>query len=76
LLLAYPEASLLLGERLGRNRKRNVPRDRAWRDFIGDKALLERYNVGPRELEVLAQTNLLGRIIAPRDFLFIPNSIR
>lgn len=75
LLLAYPEARSLLDKRLD-SRKRAAPRDRAWREFISNKTLLTRYNVQKRELEVLAQTNMLGRIIAPRDFLFILNSIR
>lgn len=75
LQLAYPETRSLLDKR-SNNRSRSAPPDRAWREFISDKALLRRYNVLPRELEVLAQTNLLGRIIARRDFLFILNSIR
>jgi hypothetical protein len=57
-------------------RQRVAPRDQAWREFVNNKALLARHNVQPAELEVLSQTNLLGRIIAPRDFLFILNSIR
>jgi transcriptional regulator with XRE-family HTH domain len=69
-MLAFPEACPLLGHR------QQVPRDQAWRQFITDKALLTRNNVQPGELEVLAQTNLLGRIGAPSDFLFILNSIR
>lgn len=69
-LLAFPEARSLLGHRP------QVPRDQAWRQFIADNALLTRHNVQPGELEVLAQTNLLGRIGAPSDFLFILNAIR
>jgi transcriptional regulator with XRE-family HTH domain len=71
LILAYPEAKFLLG-----SRQRIASRDWAWREFINNKALLTRYNVQPRELTVLAQTNQLGRIIAPSDFLFILNSMR
>jgi transcriptional regulator with XRE-family HTH domain len=70
-LLAHPEASSLLEVR-----RRVAPPGRAWGEFVNDKALLARHNVRPAELEVLFQTNLLGRIIAPRDFLFILNSIR
>jgi|SRR5580658_2474441 transcriptional regulator with XRE-family HTH domain len=70
-LLVHPEARSLLG-----GRQRVAPRDQAWREFVNNKALLARHNVQPAELEVLSQTNLLGRIIAPRDFLFILNSIR
>ena len=32
--------------------------------------------MSPRELKVLSQVNLLGKIAAPRHFLFILNSIR
>jgi transcriptional regulator with XRE-family HTH domain len=71
ILLAQPEASSLLG-----GRPRVAPRGQAWREFVNNKALLARHNVQPAELEVLAQANLLGRVIAPRDFLFILNSIR
>ena len=70
-LLAHPEGSRLLGVQ-----QHIAPRDQAWREFVNNKALLARHNVQPAELEVLSQTNLLGRIIAPRDFLFILNSIR
>ena len=47
-----------------------------WRDFAGNKALLARHNVKPREMKVLSQVNLLGKITAPRNFLFILNAIR
>lgn len=70
-LLAYPEVRSFL-----RLKARRSPRDQAWRQFISDKALLARYHVEPRELRVLAKTNMLGAITAPRDFLFILNSIR
>jgi transcriptional regulator with XRE-family HTH domain len=69
--LAYPEAKSLVG-----SYQRVIPKDWAWREFTSNKALLARYNVQPRELTVLAQTNQLGRIIAPSDFLFILNSMR
>jgi transcriptional regulator with XRE-family HTH domain len=70
-LLACPEARSFLQVKARRRR-----RDQAWRQFINDKALLARHGVKPRELRVLAKTNLLGAITAPRDFLFILNSIR
>jgi hypothetical protein len=47
-----------------------------WRDFAGNKALLARHNVKPREMKVLSQVNLLGKITAPRNFMFILNAIR
>jgi transcriptional regulator with XRE-family HTH domain len=73
-VLAHPEASSLLG-----GYRETVPRnspDQVWRDFTGNKALLARHNVKPRELKVLSQVNLLGKITAPRHFLFILNAIR
>lgn len=73
-LLAHPEASSLIAA----NREpaeRHTPAQ-VWRDFAGNKALLARHNVNPRELRVLSQVNMLGRISAPRHFLFILNAIR
>jgi transcriptional regulator with XRE-family HTH domain len=74
-VLAHPEASSLLGN----NRSaapRNQDPDQVWREFAGNKAMLARHNVKPRELKVLSQVNLLGKITAPRHFLFILNAIR
>jgi transcriptional regulator with XRE-family HTH domain len=70
-VLAHPEARPLL-----RAKPQERSRDDAWRAFIKNKLLLARYHVDPRELKMLAQANLLGSVIAPRDFLFILNSIR
>jgi transcriptional regulator with XRE-family HTH domain len=74
-VLSHPEASSLLGS----HRKSAPPQqdaDQVWRDFTGDKAMLARYDVKPRELEVLSEVNLLGKITAPRQFVFILNAIR
>jgi len=74
-LLAHPEASSLVDS----SRRAPTPHrdpDQVWRDFAGNKALLARYNVKPREMKVLSQVNLLGKITAPRNFLFILNAIR
>lgn len=74
LLLAHPEAGALLGRR-----RPSVDRGEkfhAWRRFVGDKALLALHQVKPRELKVLSQVNLLGRVSAPRDYLFILRAIR
>ncbi len=73
-LLAHPEASSLLKSR--REPAERAAPDQVWRDFTGNKALLARHNVKPRELKVLSQVNLLGKITAPRHFLFILNAIR
>ena len=73
-LLAHPEArSLITSNRAPAERH---DRDHVWRVFARDKALLARHQVKRRELKVLSQVNLLGRISAPRHFLFILNAIR
>ena len=73
-LLAHPEASSLLTGR--RDPAERPDPDKVWRDFTGNKALLARHSVKARELKVLSQVNLLGKITAPRHFLFILNAIR
>ena len=50
--------------------------DRAWRDFRRNKVLLARHKITSKELKVLSQVALLGRINNPRTFLFVLNSIR
>jgi hypothetical protein len=47
-----------------------------WHDFARNESVLARYDINPRELKVLSQVNLLGKISAPRQFLFILNAIR
>jgi transcriptional regulator with XRE-family HTH domain len=74
-LLAHPEASSLLTGRRDPAAPNRTP-DQVWRDFTGNKAMLARHNVQPRELKVLQQVNLLGKVAAPRQFLFILNAIR
>lgn len=73
-LLAHPEASSLIG--VHRESARGEGARKAWRDFAGNKALIARHNINPRELKVLSQVNLLGKVTAPRSFLFILNAIR
>jgi transcriptional regulator with XRE-family HTH domain len=73
-LLAHPEAGALigaLGKTAGGKKKHEV-----WEDFRTNKSLLARHQVKPSELRVLSQINLLGKIAAPRQFLFVLNSIR
>ena len=72
-LLAHPEAISLIGNR---PEPRPKARDEAWKSFTHDKPLLARHNVTPQELKVLSQVNLLGKVTAPRHFLFILNAIR
>jgi hypothetical protein len=73
-VLAHPEASSLLGPL--RNAAPRQEQDQAWQEFAGNDALLARHQVKPRELKVLSQVNLLGKITAPRQFVFILNAIR
>src|SRR5271163_3979205 len=73
-LLAHPEARSLITSHRPPG-KRNDP-DHVWRAFARDKAMLALHHVKPRELRVLSQVNMLGRISAPRHFLFILNAIR
>ncbi len=72
--LAHPEASSLVAACA--KPKHVVAKDQAWKEFRYNKALLARHQVRPRELQVLAQVNLLGKVTAPRNFLFILNAIR
>jgi transcriptional regulator with XRE-family HTH domain len=73
-LLAHPEASSLIGARRAPAERQDPAQ--VWRDFAGNKALLARHGIKPREMQVLSQVNLLGKITAPRNFLFILNAIR
>jgi transcriptional regulator with XRE-family HTH domain len=73
-LLAHPEAKALLSSRDGAPQRSS--RDQAWRTFAADKHLLRRHQITRRELKVLSQVNMLGRISSPRHFLFILNAIR
>jgi hypothetical protein len=47
-----------------------------WQDFAENESVLARYDINPRELKVLSQVNLLGKVTAPRQYLFILNAIR
>ena len=74
-LLAHPEAGSLLNDRREPAQATRDP-DQVWRDFTGNKAMLARHQIKPNELKVLSQVNLLGKVAAPRQFLFILNAIR
>ena len=73
-VLAHPEASSLVGTPCKSAAREN--HDQAWQEFAGNKGLLARHQIKPSELKVLAQVNLLGKIRAPRQFVFILNAIR
>ena len=72
-LLAHPEARGMVAMRVPEARPHP---EQTWRTFTKDRALLVRHNVTKRELKVLSQVNLLGRVTSPRQYLFILNSIR
>ena len=72
--LAHPEARSFLGT--PRDAAPPQEPDQAWQEFTGNEALLARHQVKPRELEVLSQVNLLGKVTAPSQFVFILNAIR
>ena len=72
--LAHPEASMLFKPE--RQAKISSGKGMAWAEFSRNTALLARNRIKPQELKVLAQVNLLGKISAPRNYLFILNAIR
>jgi len=72
--LPHPEARSFLS--IPRDAAPPQEQDQAWQEFAGNDALLARYQVKPRELEVLSQVNLLGKVSAPGQFVFILNAIR
>jgi hypothetical protein len=72
-LLAHPEARSLID---GREESPQSNRKRVWHDFARNESVLARYDIKPRELKVLSQVNLLGKVTAARQFLFILNAIR
>jgi transcriptional regulator with XRE-family HTH domain len=72
LVLAHPEAKALLVERAIKPSKATP----SWQRFIKDHALLARYHVTRRELEVLEHLSLLGTALSAREFLAILTLIR
>ena len=72
--LAHPEARSFLGTPSDAAPPQD--QDQAWQEFAGNEALLARHQVKPRELEMLSQVNLLGKVTAPAQFVFILNAIR
>jgi len=51
-VLTHPEARTLIGAR--REPTRKPSSDQVWRDFVGNRVMLRRYQIKPRELRVLA----------------------
>ena len=74
ILLSHPEARSFI---VRTKRVEAAPaKDQAWREFKRNKNLLSRYKVSKKEMRILSQVALLGRVTTPRSFLFILNSIR
>ncbi|MGH7778268.1 MAG: helix-turn-helix domain-containing protein [Candidatus Binataceae bacterium] len=73
-LLTHPEARGMVTSE--REQAPSNHRDLSWKHFASDRALLMRNGVTTRELKVLQQVNLLGKVSSPRQYLFILNSIR
>jgi len=73
-LLAHPEAQWLVGTRPESSPSKR--QEDSWRKFTGDRGTLARHKVTGQELKVLKNVNLLGRVSAPNQFLFILNAIR
>ena len=73
-LLAHPEAQWIVGEK--REASPSKQREDSWRRFAGDRGTLARHKVTERELKVLKNVNMLGRVSGPNQYLFILNAIR
>jgi transcriptional regulator with XRE-family HTH domain len=73
-LLAHPEAQWIVGDRPEASPDKR--REDAWRKFAADRGTLNRHKVTARELKVLKNVNMLGRVSAPGQFIFILNAIR
>ena len=69
-LLANPKASFLIFE----NQKPDITL--AWDVFVKDLKLRKIHNITDQEMETLSQVSKMGEVRAPRDFLFILNTIR
>jgi transcriptional regulator with XRE-family HTH domain len=72
--LSHPEAKAFMG--MHKTPAPAKSKDQVWKQFTGNQGLLTRHQVTGNELKVLRQVNLLGKISAPRNFMFILNSIR
>lgn len=72
--LAHPEVSSIFGRK--RQPTASGARGAAWAEFKKNRALRAQHQINARELKVLSQVNLLGKISSPRHFMFILNAIR
>ena len=73
LVRVRPEAKALLAETANKPSPKGMP---SWQRFIKDHALLARYHVTRRELQVLEHLSLLGTALSAKEFLAILTLIR
>jgi len=73
LLITYPEARFLITPP---PRPSAESREAAFRQFSGNRTMLSKHSVTPAELKILREVSMLGRVDAPRNFLFVLNAIR
>ena len=73
-MLVHPEVHSML--RAKSRPKAPAKKDAAWTEFRANRGLLAQHQIKARELKVLSQVNLLGKISSPRHFMFILNAIR
>jgi transcriptional regulator with XRE-family HTH domain len=73
LILAHPEAKLLLAEAKAETARKAAP---SWQRFIKNQELQARYHVTDRELRALEHLSLLGTVRSAKEFLAILTLIR
>ena len=73
LLLTHPEVEALLSSPSTAQQHKT---GQSWRNFSEDAALLQRYQVTRRELEVLEHLSLLGSALSPKQFIAILTLLR
>ena len=72
--LAHPEVGSIFARK--RQPKASAAKGAAWTEFRQNRTLQVQHQINTRELKVLSQVNLLGKISSPRHFMFILNAIR
>ena len=69
-LLANPKVGSLISE------QQDSGGTSAWNAFVKDRKLRKIHNITNQEMETLSQVAKMGEVRAPRDFIFILNTIR
>jgi transcriptional regulator with XRE-family HTH domain len=73
-VLAHPEAESVVNPIVNVAAPDN-PQE-AWRQFVNDRAFLERHRVTRRELRAFKEISLLGYVLSKREFLGVLAMIR